>query len=68
MVEDTRQERRIVRAMFGDAARLVERGPTPGKNGSVAIHVDGRRLGDGPTFRQALAHTQRRLRAERQDG
>jgi hypothetical protein len=54
MVEDERQERRIVRAMFGTDARLIETGPAPGKNGSVAIDVDGRRLGSGRTFRAAL--------------
>jgi hypothetical protein len=64
MIENGRTERRIIKAMFGDAARLVERGPHGSLPGSVEIDLDGRRLGNGPTFRQALALAQRRLRAD----
>ncbi len=54
MIESERQESRLLRLIFGSDARLVETGPAPGNSGSVEIHLDGRRLGDGPTFRAAL--------------
>ena len=62
MIESERAELRLVKQMFGDGALLIERGPTGILPGSAVIDVDGRRLGSGPTFREALTAACRNIR------
>ena len=55
MVEDSRQERRIIRQAFGTDCHLVETGPAPGRPGRCEIHLGSGMIGSGATFRGALA-------------
>ncbi len=63
MVEDLAIEHRAVRQLFGDGARIDGRMGSGIAPGCIEIKVDGRRLGCGLTFRQALEYATRKASA-----
>ena len=54
MLESERNERRIVRRVFGPDAELEEYGSTGELPGQVQIRLDGALLGSGQSFAKAL--------------
>ena len=61
MVEDMQAEHRQVKQLFGPDATVTGRMGSGVAPGNVQIHIDGRRLGCGRTFQQALTIASKRL-------
>lgn len=57
MIEHLRQERTIVRQLYGEAGRLVETAGTRVKPGTVEVWVEGRPVAVGGSFQEAVAGT-----------
>ena len=60
MVEDMQAEHRQVKQLFGPDATVTGRMGSQLAPGVVEIHLDGRRLGCGRTFAQAVEIASRR--------
>jgi len=54
MIEHLRAERTVVRQLFGGAGQFVETAGTRVKPGTVEIRVEGRPVGTGGSFREAV--------------
>jgi len=54
MIEHLRQERTIVRQLYGGAGRLIETAGTGSKPGTVEITVAGRPVAVGGSFQEAV--------------
>lgn len=65
MIEHLRQERRVVQQLYGGAAQLIETAGTRIGPGTVEITVEGRPVGQGSSFREALAGAVRVLPGSR---
>jgi hypothetical protein len=60
MIEDMSIERRVVRQLFGDAARIIGSIGSGRHPGRLTVLVDGRPLGSGGTLEAALQRATKR--------